>query len=58
LTHLDEEFGEERLRKLVASSLSLSASELMSRITETVHDWCGDRPLQDDLTLVVMKVRQ
>jgi len=57
LTDEDEEFGEDRLRRLVASSLELSADELSARIIDSVREWCGDRPLQDDLTLVVMKVR-
>jgi sigma-B regulation protein RsbU (phosphoserine phosphatase) len=53
----DEEFGEERLRQMVASSLHLSAAELAERVVEEVRDWCSESGQQDDLTLVVMKVR-
>jgi sigma-B regulation protein RsbU (phosphoserine phosphatase) len=52
----DEEFGEERLRDLIISSLQLSAAEITQKIAGEVRDWCGSRARQDDLTLVVMKV--
>jgi sigma-B regulation protein RsbU (phosphoserine phosphatase) len=53
----DEEFTEERLRGLIAASLDLSAEEMTQHILSSVREWCGDCPQQDDLTLVVMKVR-
>src|SRR5262249_47168724 len=40
LTDQDEEFGEDRLRRLVASSLELSADELSARIIDSVREWC------------------
>jgi phosphoserine phosphatase RsbU/P len=53
----DQEFGEATLRKIVGSSARDSARELSERIVESVREWCGDVPPQDDLTLVVMRVR-
>jgi sigma-B regulation protein RsbU (phosphoserine phosphatase) len=53
----DEEFGEDQLRELIASSLPFTAEEMTQHIVSRVQEWCGDRPQQDDLTMVVMKVR-
>ena len=51
-----EEFGEHRLRQLVAQSAELSAEELSAKIVEAVRHWARDTQQHDDLTLVVMKV--
>jgi sigma-B regulation protein RsbU (phosphoserine phosphatase) len=53
----DEEFGEERLRELVVASLDLTAGELTRTIVDSVRYWSGGRVQQDDVTVVVMKVR-
>ncbi len=53
----EEEFGEERLKNLLASSSHLCAQELSEKIVDSVRDWCRDTQPHDDLTLVVMKVR-
>ncbi|HXG93597.1 MAG TPA: SpoIIE family protein phosphatase [Blastocatellia bacterium] len=53
----DEEFGEKRLRRILAESSHLSAQELTEKIVESVRSWSSDTPQQDDLTLVVMKVK-
>jgi phosphoserine phosphatase RsbU/P len=53
----EEEFGENRLRQIIAASASLSAQDLTDKIVESVREYCRDTPQQDDLTLVVMKVR-
>jgi sigma-B regulation protein RsbU (phosphoserine phosphatase) len=52
-----EEFGEERLRQIVASSSHISAEALTAKIIESVSEWCVETPQHDDLTLVVMKVK-
>ncbi len=47
----EEEFGQERLSKLLASSAAMTVEELADRILSTVQDWA---PAQmDDLTVVV-----
>jgi phosphoserine phosphatase RsbU/P len=53
----EEEFGLERLRDIVRSSLSLSAAEICARITERLQDFVAGSPQRDDITLVVMKVK-
>jgi phosphoserine phosphatase RsbU/P len=53
----DEEFGEDRLRALVAISAGESAVATTERIVEAVREWRGEISQHDDLTLVVMKVR-
>jgi sigma-B regulation protein RsbU (phosphoserine phosphatase) len=53
----EEEFGEARLRQIIAAGAKLSAHELTSNIVEAVREFCRDMPQQDDLTLVVMKVK-
>ncbi|HEX8474806.1 MAG TPA: SpoIIE family protein phosphatase [Pyrinomonadaceae bacterium] len=52
-----EEFGEERLRRLVVASADLCAAALTEKIVATIHEWCRDTPPHDDLTLVVMKAK-
>lgn len=52
-----EEFGEDRLRSLVANCVDLCAADLMDAIVRSVRHWSGDTPQHDDLTLVVMKVK-
>lgn len=51
----DEEFGEERLKQLVAAHLNLSALEMRKIIVSNVQQHCGNIPLQDDLTLLIIK---
>jgi len=53
----DEQFGESRLRDIVGRSMHLSAVDLREEIVDRVRNWCGDTAQQDDLTLVVMKVK-
>lgn len=53
----DQEFGEVRLRSVIESSTHASTQELTEKIVLSVHEWCGDVPPHDDLTLVVMRVR-
>ncbi|HKP86378.1 MAG TPA: SpoIIE family protein phosphatase [Blastocatellia bacterium] len=52
-----EEFGEDRLRDLLAASSHFSATDLTDKIVESVREWCRDTQPHDDLTLVVMKVK-
>ncbi len=47
----EEEFGQERLSKLLASSAAMTVEELADRILSTVQEWAPAR--MDDLTVVV-----
>ena len=53
----DDEFGEDRLHNLVEECVHLSVQEITERIVNAVRDWAQDTPQNDDLTLVVMKVK-
>ena len=52
-----EQFGEERLRETVRTSLSLSASEICRRIALRMDAFSAGSPQWDDVTLVVVKVK-
>jgi sigma-B regulation protein RsbU (phosphoserine phosphatase) len=47
----EEEFGQERLGKLLAASAGMTVKELADRILSTVQDWAPTQ--MDDLTVVV-----
>lgn len=52
-----EDFGEERLEKVIKDSLYSSAFELMDKIQFTVKAYCQRASQSDDITLVVLKVK-
>jgi phosphoserine phosphatase RsbU/P len=52
-----EEFGESRVRKILASTVELSVKEIRDEIIRSVKEWSVNVPLHDDLTFVVMKVK-
>lgn len=51
-----EEFGEERLLKLVKSKAHLPAINARDEIFRGIEEWCGEAPQPDDITMVVLKV--
>ncbi|MCU1337976.1 MAG: serine phosphatase, partial [Bryobacterales bacterium] len=51
------EFGEERLRSLIARSSHLTARQIVEKIIATVRHWQGDAPQYDDITLIVAKIK-
>ena len=51
-----EEFGEDRLLKLVKSKSHLPAIKARDEIFRGIEDWCGDAAQPDDITMVVLKV--
>jgi phosphoserine phosphatase RsbU/P len=52
----EEEFGQERLAKLLASSVGMTVEELADLILTTVQDWAPSQ--MDDLTVVVCDCHQ
>jgi len=52
-----EEFGTRRLKQVINDSHKLSASEIQTNIYEAVKDFTGGKPKADDLTMIVIKVR-
>jgi phosphoserine phosphatase RsbU/P len=53
-----EEFGEERLLRLVRSKAHLPALKARDEIFRGIEDWCGDAAQPDDITMVVLKVNE
>lgn len=51
------EFGEERLRAIIAGSLALPAREAAVATIAKVLEWQGLAPQHDDITLIVVKVK-
>ncbi|MCC6476306.1 SpoIIE family protein phosphatase [bacterium] len=51
----DEEFGEPRIRELVAQCRTCSPAELIERIESAVNSFCGRVPYEDDSTLLVVR---
>jgi serine phosphatase RsbU (regulator of sigma subunit) len=52
-----EEFGEQRLREVVANALARPAAEISERVRMRLRDFTGHALPFDDLTLVVIKVQ-
>jgi sigma-B regulation protein RsbU (phosphoserine phosphatase) len=52
-----QEFGEERLIRLLAKSTHLSSADLEKMILKTVKSWTANAEQEDDLTLVIVKRR-
>jgi phosphoserine phosphatase RsbU/P len=52
-----EEYGEERLARLLQDHLWLGARELRDEIYRDVLAFAGSQPQVDDLTLVILKIR-
>jgi sigma-B regulation protein RsbU (phosphoserine phosphatase) len=55
LSQDEEEFGDERLRDLLASASAESAERVVRRVSEGVRAWTGPAGCSDDLTLLVLK---
>jgi len=54
---LGEEFGEGRLIETLLKNGGLPAAGIESRILRAVEDWTAEAEQEDDLTLVILKVR-
>ncbi len=53
----EEEFGTKRLKQVINNSCHLSAPEIQSKIHQAVENFTGNLPQADDLTMIVIKVR-
>jgi len=51
-----DEFGEDRLKRLLQEVVHLPASEISSRISDELNGWIQGAEQYDDLTFIVMKV--
>jgi sigma-B regulation protein RsbU (phosphoserine phosphatase) len=52
-----EEFGEERLVDIIQQHRGMSADELQKIVVERVLDWAYEEERDDDMTLIVAKIR-
>jgi len=52
----DEQYGEERILELITNHRDLTPREIERKIIEDVKRFVGSGSLQDDMTLVVLKV--
>ncbi|MEY4069873.1 MAG: hypothetical protein RL721_487 [Candidatus Eisenbacteria bacterium] len=52
---MGEQFGVERIEAIVRANPTHTARELMQDLIAAVLDWAGERGLNDDLTLLVMR---
>jgi sigma-B regulation protein RsbU (phosphoserine phosphatase) len=52
----DVEFGEDRLTELLRAKNDIPLKGLEETILENIKMHCGNRPLQDDATMLMMKV--
>ena len=53
----EEEFGEERLVKVITENRGESAATILDRILAAITAFAGDRPQHDDITLLILKAR-
>jgi len=51
----EEEFGLERLEKLVMEKRELASSDLLQEIVSSVKEFSGEVPQMDDITVVIVK---
>ncbi len=51
----DELFGEERLYDAVRANRDANPEELLDAVRRAVHEWMGEQPVDDDLTLVAAR---
>lgn len=51
----EEEFGEQRLMKIMQANLNRSAEQMIQSIIKEVLEYSKGVPQLDDMTLVVMK---
>lgn len=52
-----EEYGEERLRQMLAQTYHLEADDIKYAIINDLNEFCQDMPIHDDQTLIVIKFR-
>jgi len=52
-----EEYGEERLKRLLSDAVGATAQDVSARLAAGVRDWIGAAEQHDDVTVVVLAVR-
>ena len=57
LNGAEEEFGYQRVEALFAEVATEVPDDIIQRLTQGGEDWADGRPQDDDITLVVLKVK-
>lgn len=57
MDHSDELYGMERLSELLVADTNLTASQISSKIIDSIENYRGDREQNDDITLVTLKIK-
>ena len=52
----DEFFGIERLTEIIAENHTKQPNKIIDSVLESVTEFCQSRPLQDDISMVVIKI--
>ena len=52
-----EMFGKDRLYKVIRQNASQSAAEIQTAVFDSVHRFRKNTPLEDDMTLVIVKIK-
>ncbi|MEN8193764.1 MAG: two-component regulator propeller domain-containing protein [Bacteroidota bacterium] len=52
-----EQFAYFRVSKLFKDIAAMSPNEIISEIIKTSDDWLGGKPIEDDITLLVLKIK-
>jgi sigma-B regulation protein RsbU (phosphoserine phosphatase) len=53
----DDQFGEDRLMAIIQENSQKPAAEIRDEILRRVREFLKEEPAQDDLTLVVARIR-
>lgn len=53
----DDEYGYERLLDMVEQYAELNSAEIKEKVIDDLYNFCNDKPLQDDYSLVVIKFK-
>ena len=54
--HRGENFGKERLRKVIKTHADLTARDILEAVLQSLDRFCRGKPVEDDVTLVIVKV--
>jgi len=54
----EEEFGVERIEKYVTTNANKPVEEILSGLENEILTFCGDKPLLDDFTLMLVRVEE
>jgi sigma-B regulation protein RsbU (phosphoserine phosphatase) len=54
----DEMFGKHRLREIIRQNSTGSAADLARAIEQTLFQFIGDAPIRDDVTFIIVRVKE